>query len=463
MSALQLLGLALGLAGMGWWMRDRGDAAEGTAQALAGSVAELLQTAAVAAVLAAGVLWLWPMWTSEPLDALSLAQLNRVQAQALDWLQRAWLVPMAVACGLLALALAGGLAVARVTARGVGGAMQWALKLKAVAGLLAATSLAVSGWQAQAQGVAAQSRQMKAEWAQLRLSLAMQSKDAALAAMAEALADAMPPRAQWPALASAHSRVATYLPQRAPDGMPRRAGRAAPQPASALETQIERALPDLPYRQLAPHGQVAAPVTQRDDPLMKQVLDAAFDQSVGGPAREALLSLGHPLLDEVIAALVDPVVARPLRGWLVDLAMRHAAGQGPDALRQRARALWSGASAAVRDRLARAVSRARRATDSLPTPMPPRDSPTLRAELSRRGVPASEMDRAVESLLEHWQAMATVAPAPEYRQALMAGAGTAVAAKVVQDAQRRHQQATRPAPPRPEPYRSPPRPRFRGR
>ena len=77
------------------------------------------------------------------------------------------------------------------------------------------------------------------------------------------------------------------------------------------------------------------------------------------PARQALLTIDNPLIDEMVAALLDPVVARPLRQWVVELAVAGVAASGDGtAKRWWAQRRWAQAPPHVTQRLQRVLRRA---------------------------------------------------------------------------------------------------------
>ncbi len=421
-----------------WVLKPPADDPAGMLNALRQSLFELMVTAAVAAGLAGVLLWAWPRFDPQRLDSQTLATVNRSVAEALAWLQRAWLVPLTLALAGLALAFVG-LPLLRGWGQVLlGQSIAWGLRVKAVAALCAAMSLSLAGWQANAQAVVAQGRDMQAKWPALRITLAEQASRAAAQALADGLADVLPASQAWPALSAAHAQVAHLVPSRRSANPLLR--QAAMRPVAPL---VERAMPDLPYHRLDPDrgAPVAAAAPLPDKTLMRQVMNAVTDETAAVPAREALLSFGHPLIDELLGALADPVVTQPLRDQLVNLALRHIEGLDAAALRGRAVAFWKQPPGAASRRMALALKRAalglqangsaaKHAVSALA------DTPALRQQLLRAGVPETQIEPALDTLLERAGALATLVKSPEVASAVMATAAGALMAGVVRDAKR---------------------------
>jgi|GEM_PF-6113153 len=410
------------------------------------SLCSLSLTMAVAAVLGAALLWSLPIMLAQGLDDLTLAGLNDRIEQSSHWLQRAWLLPFTVGAWLLGLALAGFGAISGVRARRVGASLGWALKVKALAAILACFCFTAAGLQHRAQGLNDAAQTLKQALPSLRIELATAATRQAAAVLSEALVAGAPATGPWQTTARAYWIAQPYL--LAP---------ASPVPwqgTARLATQAASALPDLSTKQLRSIATsmrqeqgVGASDTQR---LAAVLMEATVDPAVAEPARKALLAIDNPLIDEMVAALLDPVVARPLRQWVFELTVAGVAASGDGAaMRRWAQHRWNQAPPNLMQRLQRAVRRA-----SLPSSPDRADlgqpqwqsarkamRASVNQSLGRRevvsGLDALSAQRAIASFDNLWESLDTLLQSPQARK----DAAEAAAARYLLSTQDRRDKA----------------------
>lgn len=378
MTPSDLLEAAAVLGFVGLLAQPKDDAEIDALRALRLSLRDFALTLALAALLGAGLLHVIPAWRLDLPYAMTLDQLNQRIVSIAQGLQMAWYLPLLAALGWVALALAGFASVAAGRAHHLGNALGWTLKLKALATIVAMFAVTATGLQQRAATATAEAQEQVERLQDLRIRLATEARQASQRVVAEVLAQAMAqtlPASAGPsdlfertATAYAVAQVELQLPP-----LPKRADARAGAGATALQRAIASRLPDLSAASIEAAQRRLQPIDGGDAKaqLLGLALDAALDQHGTSSLRDTLLSIENPLLGELMGALIDPLIAQPLRQLVTDAAVVAAvsaagASDARAALRQKASAWWRAAPPRLRNRLRSALQRAQAATTGQP-------------------------------------------------------------------------------------------------
>jgi hypothetical protein len=270
-------------------------------------VGKVAMLAGLAAVLAAAIVVLTPVFRPSDLTSENLKELNERIEQYHRWLEKSWVLLIALTGSLLAGTWSGWLQVTAAKAKAAGRIVKATSSAKILVGFLSCCTFVGTGLQGTLKNriSEAESTQTKLRTFQVEIfSHIERTIEQGVVAQTVQQAEDLNPHFQQ--LVQAYNIVFPYLPSR-PTPF-----RSEPRRMMHTNSGTEQPIPDMSLAQaetIQTQFKQASGDDEQVGPLVEDVVHLAFDNGISDQVKTYLLHVGNPLLSELVSAFLDPIFA----------------------------------------------------------------------------------------------------------------------------------------------------------
>jgi hypothetical protein len=290
----------------------------------------VLRMAGFAAITAALIILVVPLFKPADLTNENLTQLNERIEQYHRWLEMSWVVLMALIVSLLSCVWFGWVEVSAAKAKIAGHAIKAASTAKMLVGFLACFTFVGAGLSGRVE-----ERKSEAETAQAKLEtlqamiFSQEKRVVERDLVADTVHETSSQSAYFQQTVTAYSIASPFIPDRPPD-VDRSDNVVEPKQGQDAKSASEHGI--IPDISLARAENLETELNSRpkdDTPqaiLVEDMVHLAFDKGVSDQMKTYLFHIGNPLISEFASAVLDPLFSEPAENFVSAQASKIMSG-----------------------------------------------------------------------------------------------------------------------------------------